>query len=359
MGEITVQILTCRKYRITMTARVWIPWLSLLILLFGCGESEVSEPAAVRPEYVLVIHGGAGAISKNQMTPALEEAYRRTLDSALSAGETLLDTGGSAMDAVVAAIRLLEDSELFNAGRGAVFNHDGENELDASIMDGKTLAAGAVAGVRRIRNPILAALAVMERSEHVLLAGSGADAFGARMGLDTVGPSYFYTERRWKSLERAREEESSGSLLQRHPAEKERKWGTVGAVALDRSGNLAAGTSTGGMTNKRWNRIGDAPLIGSGTYADNRSCAVSCTGHGEYFIRHVAAHDLAARIRYAGVELEDAARQVIFDELLPAGGLGGLIAVDTLGRIALPYNTAGMYRGWVRPGERSIAIWED
>lgn len=342
-----------------MALHVRIALYALSLLLVGCGDAVLREETSVKPDYVLVIHGGAGAIDKDQMTPALEDAYRRTLDSALTAGETVLHAGGPALDAVVAAIRVLEDSELFNAGRGAVFNHDGENELDASVMDGRTLAAGAVAGVQRIRNPILAARAVMERSDHVLLAGRGADAFGARMGLDTVGPSYFYTERRWKSLERAREEESAGSLLQRHPAEKERKWGTVGAVALDRSGNLAAGTSTGGMTNKRWNRIGDAPLIGAGTYADNRSCAVSCTGHGEYFIRYAAAHDLAARIRYGGMALEAAARQVIFDELLPAGGLGGLIAVDTLGRIALPYNTAGMYRGWIKPGERSIAIWED
>jgi L-asparaginase / beta-aspartyl-peptidase len=337
-----------------------LPVLFLLLVLIGCQGSEDPKSAEPRPEYVLVIHGGAGAISREQMDPGLEEAYRTMLDSALNTGERILVAGGSALEAVTAAILIMEDSDLFNAGRGAVFTHEGRNELDASIMDGSDLRAGAVTGTTRVRNPILAARAVMEQGDHVFLAGQGADAFATAAGLDTVSPAYFFTERRWQSLQKALDSDGGGSHSDRSGQRiPEHRMGTVGAVALDRAGNLAAGTSTGGMTNKRWNRIGDAPVIGAGTYADNRSCAVSCTGHGEFFIRYAVAHELAARVRHAGQSPEEAADAILFGELLPAGGLGGLIAVDRQGRIALPYNTDGMYRGYTKPGERRVSIWEE
>jgi L-asparaginase / beta-aspartyl-peptidase len=332
----------------------------VLLLLVSCDSPKSVDTKEIRPDYVLVIHGGAGAISRDRMDPGLEDAYRTMLDSALNAGEGILLAGGSALEAVTVAILIMEDSDLFNAGRGAVFTHEGRNELDASIMDGSDLRAGAVTGTTRVRNPILAARAVMEQGDHVFLAGQGADAFAAAAGLDTVSPAYFFTERRWQSLLKALGSDGGGSYSD-HSGQRipEHRMGTVGAVALDKAGNLAAGTSTGGMTNKRWNRIGDAPVIGAGTYADNRSCAVSCTGHGEYFIRFAVAHELAARVRHAGQTLEKAAEAILFDELLPAGGLGGLIAVDRLGHITLPYSTDGMYRGYAKPDERRVAIWEE
>ena len=290
------------------------------------------------------------------MSPALDSAYRIKLQEALDSGEVILAGGGSALDAVSAAIRVMEDSPLFNAGKGAVFTHDGTNELDASIMDGRDLQAGAVGGISLARHPIDAARAVMEKSEHVFLTGQGADRFIVEIGLDTVSPDYFFTQRRWDSLLKARQQEEGESGIRSSP---DTKFGTVGAVALDQHGHLAAGTSTGGMTNKRWNRLGDSPVIGAGTWADDRSCAVSCTGHGEYFIRYAVAHELAARVRYTSARLEDAARAILEDDLLPVGGLGGLIALDTLGRIAMPFTTDGMYRGFVRPGERVVAIYRE
>lgn len=293
----------------------------------------------------IVIHGGAGTILKENMTAKTERAYEQALEAALNAGYQVLEQGGSSLDAVVAAIQLMEDSPLFNAGKGAVFTHDGKNELDASIMDGGTLNAGAVAGVTRIKSPIALARLVMEKSEHVMLSGEGAEEFAKSQGTEWTDPSYFYTERRWRALQQEI---------------KDSKHGTVGVVALDRSGNLAAGTSTGGMTNKKWGRVGDSPIIGAGTYANNASCAVSGTGHGEYFIRANVAHDICAMVEYKGLSVEDAGNEVIHGKLTKMGGTGGVIIMDVKGNIAMPFNTAGMYRGYIMEGQEPvIRIYKD
>jgi len=315
-------------------------------------------PAAVTaaPNYVLAIHGGAGTLSRADLDADKERAIRAALDAALDAGNAVLAANGSALDAVTAAVVVLEDSPYFNAGRGAVFNADGINELDASVMDGTTRAAGAVAGLRRIKNPIQLARAVMERSPHVMLIGEGAERFARSVGIDLVDPKYFYTEQRWRQLEAARAKEAAGAALRPQAGVY---FGTVGAVALDRQGRLAAATSTGGMTNKRWGRVGDSPIIGAGTYADDR-CAVSATGWGEFFIRLSVAHDICARVRYGGATLADAADEVVRNAVPKLGGDGGVIALDRDGRIALPFNTSGMYRGWIRgSGERGTAIFAD
>jgi L-asparaginase / beta-aspartyl-peptidase len=316
------------------------------------------------PRVALVIHGGAGTIRRQQMTPEREREYRARLAEALEAGHGVLQRGGSSLDAVVAAITLLEDSPLFNAARGAVFTSDGRNVLDASIMDGASLAAGAVAAVTRVKNPIQAARAVMERSPHVLLSGAGADAFAEEQGLEMVAPEYFRTQARWDALQRAREQErlelSEDQARGSTPVHREVRFGTVGAVALDRHGNLAAGTSTGGMTNKRWGRIGDSPIIGAGTYASNRSCAVSATGHGEYFIRNVVAYDICALVEYRDMPLAAAADAVVMYKLVERGGAGGIIALDPQGNFAMPFNTEGMYRGFIdRQGRPVVLIYRD
>lgn len=296
---------------------------------------------------MLVIHGGAGTITRGSMTPEREKQYRDALEQSLRAGHAVLQRGGSSLDAVEAAIRILEDNPLFNAGKGAVFTHDGRNELDASIMDGRTRAAGAIAGVTIIRNPITAARAVMERSEHVMMVGKGAELFATKMGLEIVDPSYFWTENRWKAL-------------QRELTKDDKKFGTVGAVAVDKAGNLAAGTSTGGMTNKQYGRVGDAPIIGAGTFADNESVAVSATGHGEYFIRWTVASDIAALVKYRGMSVRAAADEVINKKLKAVKGEGGVIALDAKGNFATPFNTEGMYRGWIGPdGTPTVAIYGD
>jgi beta-aspartyl-peptidase (threonine type) len=258
------------------------------------------------------------------------------------------------MDAIQAAIIYMEDSPLFNAGKGAVFTADEKNALDASIMDGETQNAGAVAGVERIKNPIIAARAVMEKSSHVMLAEEGAEEFALGQGIEMVDPQYFFTQRRFDALNRVKEKEKEEA-----PIAEEDKHGTVGAVALDKFGNLAAGTSTGGMTNKKYGRIGDAPIIGAGTYADNASCAVSSTGHGEYFIRYAVAHDIAARMEYKGISLQEAADEVVMDKLVEKGGSGGIISVDKLGNVALVFNSEGMYRGYATPNGREVAIYDD
>lgn len=326
-----------------------------VLLMQACGPVPKSGSAMhSKPAYVLVIHGGAGTITKAQMTEDTEAEYIATLNMALDAGEEILRNGGTSLDAVQRVVMLMEDSPLFNAGKGAVFTHDGKNELDAAIMDGKTLQAGAVAGVHTIKNPVVAARAVMEKTEHVLLAGSGAEEFAATQGIELVDPQYFFTERRWQSLQNVREKEKQNGSLS-----EQEKHGTVGAVALDKHGNLAAATSTGGMTNKRYGRIGDTPLIGSGNYADNATCAVSCTGHGEYFIRYAVAHDMSAAMMYGGKTLQEAARHIIQDRLLPGGGTGGLIAVDTLGNISMEFNTEGMYRGYAVEGKREVKIYQE
>jgi beta-aspartyl-peptidase (threonine type) len=304
-------------------------------------------------KYALAIHGGAGIISPAQMTPELEHDLRAGLQRSLEAGRAVLRKGGSSLDAVAAAVQVLEDDPLFNAGRGAVFTSAGTHEMDAAIMDGKTLAAGAVGCVQRVRNPINLARAVMEKSPHVLLAGKGAEDFARELGFELVDENYFYTEQRWRALERVRQAEADRPAL----SDQDRH-GTVGAVALDQTGNLAAATSTGGNTNKRPGRIGDTPIVGAGTYANNETCAVSATGDGEFFVRAVAAHDLSALIKHREMSLGEAA-QAVLDKVAALGGTGGLIAIDRQGNIALPFNTNGMYRGCVDvEGEVFVAIYK-
>lgn len=299
----------------------------------------------------LAIHGGAGTIHRSQMTPELEREYCGGLKAALDAGWAILQKGGRSLDAVESAVASLEDFPLFNAGRGSVFTHEGKQEMDAAIMDGKRLKAGAVAFVRNIRNPIKLARLVMERTEHILLAGEGANQFAEQIGIPTEPDEYFFTEHRWLQLQEAIAE---GRVRLDHAAAK--PIGTVGAVACDREGSLAAATSTGGMTNKKFGRVGDTPLIGSGTYADVHS-AVSCTGHGEFFMLGVSAFDVSARMQYMGLGVEAAADETI-RRLTKIGGEGGLIAVDNQGRVALPFNSEGMYRGSItEAGECAIAIY--
>jgi beta-aspartyl-peptidase (threonine type) len=313
---------------------------------------KATAPDAVAP--VLVVHGGAGVV-RREMTAERERAARADLQQALAAGYAVLQSGGSSLDAVQQAIVVLEDSPLFNAGKGAVFNHDGKNELDASIMDGASLRAGAIANVHRIKNPIVLARAVLAQSEHVMLIGAGAEAFAASVGMELVDPAYFYTESRWQALQQAIEAERHA----RNDAGTTPHHGTVGAVALDGHGNLAAGTSTGGMTNKRFGRVGDSPIIGAGTYADAR-CAVSATGWGEYFIRATVARDICARVEFRGDAIAAAADEVVLGVVPRLGGDGGVIALDRHGNIATPFNTDGMFRGFVdRAGTMHVAIYPD
>jgi beta-aspartyl-peptidase (threonine type) len=306
----------------------------------------------------MVIHGGAGTILKENLTPQLEKAYIDTLTIALRTGYQILARGGSSLDAVEATIRIMEDSPLFNAGKGAVFTAEGTNELDASIMDGRTLGAGAVAVLQHVKNPISLARLVMDKSPHVMMVGAGAEEFAKLQGVKLVPPHYFWTERRWKAYEAEKARADSGKTGAA-PGE-ERKFGTVGAVALDKAGNLAAGTSTGGTNMKRFGRVGDSPIIGAGTYANNLSCAVSGTGDGEFFIRNNVAADICARVRYGGVALQQAADDVVMKELVAQKGGGGVIAMDRKGNIATPFNTPGMYRGWVTSdGRITIKIYKN
>jgi len=292
--------------------------------------------------YAVAVHGGAGRYDYNQFTAEQTAAYHAGLREALLAAQKVLEANGPAMDAVTAAAVVLENNPLFNAGKGAVLNAAGEVELDASIMNGKTLEAGAVAGLKTTKNPILAARAVMEKSQHVMLQAAGAEAFAKAQGLEQVPNSYFITPERKKQLEKAQASREAVNLS---------KFGTIGVVVLDRHGNLAAGTSTGGLTNKQWGRVGDSPIIGAGTYADNNSCAVSATGHGEYFIRATVARTICALVEFKGLSLEDAANAVVKDQLVKMGGEGGIIAVDPKGNIALVMNTPGMFRGSLKEGE--------
>jgi beta-aspartyl-peptidase (threonine type) len=312
----------------------------------------------------LVIHGGAGTIKKENMSPELERDYTAKLEEALNTGYDILDKGGSSSDAVIAAIQIMERSPLFNAGIGAVYTHDETIEHDASFMEGKTKNAGAVAGVSRIKSPIEAAFRVMNGSVHVMMSGKGAELFAKQQGLEMVDPKYFHNEKRHQQLLHIKEKERAeldqdGKSAQIQPYEHDYKYGTVGAVALDKNGNLAAGTSTGGMTNKRFGRIGDSPIIGAGTYADNQTCAVSSTGHGEYFIRNVVAYDITARMKYSGSSLEDAANNTI-EELGSIEGTGGVICLDAQGNFVLPFNTAGMYRGWInQDGHPNVFMYKN
>lgn len=309
-----------------------------------------------RSPVAIAIHGGAGTMIRADMSADREKAIREVLSRALQAGHARLVAGNSATDAVEAAILVLEDSPLFNAGYGAVFNSQGGHELDAAIMDGSSRNAGAVTGVRHIKNPILLARRVMTDSPHVMLAGAGAEEFALSEGFDLVDEDYFSTEFRRQQLEVARAKTTSLNEL----PPMEFRFGTVGAVALDQDGNIAAGTSTGGMTNKRFGRIGDVPVIGAGTYADNETCAVSATGHGEYFIRSVVAHDIAALIRYTESTLQEAVDEVVHKKLVEIGGTGGVISINRLGEIAMEHNTLGMYRGSIdTDGTLSTAIYKD
>lgn len=313
-------------------------------------SSPAAGPASSpRIEWGLVMHGGAGTISPEDMTAETERAYRATMEQALRAGHAVLRDGGGTLDAVVAAIVILEDSPLFNAGRGAVFTAEGTNSHDASIMFGPTLEAGAVAGVGIVKNPILLAREVMEASPHVMLSGPGAEQFARERGLGLVDPAYFYTERRWRALQRAREAEG------RTGGEGH---GTVGVIALDRDGRIAAGTSTGGTTNKRWGRIGDSPIIGAGTYAGEH-CGISSTGVGEYFIRNVVAFDICARVDYRGISLEQAAHEVVMERLeSQEPETGGIVGLDSDGNVVMMFNTTGMYRGYIdADGRVTTAIY--
>ncbi|MCQ0111386.1 beta-aspartyl-peptidase (threonine type) [Zhouia amylolytica] len=351
-------------------------YLSISLLLFiGCKNDTSRSPAAesVQAEtptsntenFGIVIHGGAGTILKKNMSDELEAQYKQKLEEAIRTGYAILEKGGSSLDAIEKTINIMENSPLFNAGKGAVFTNEGKNELDASIMDGNTLNAGAVAGVTTVKNPINLARAVMEKSEHVMFAREGAESFAKEQNIELVDPSYFYTESRMKSLERAKEREQieldhDDKSAFYDPSIKDSKFGTVGCVALDKNGNLAAGTSTGGMTNKKWGRVGDSPIIGAGTYANNNTCAVSSTGWGEYFIRGMVAYDISAMMEYKNSSLQEASSEVIQKKLVELGGTGGIIAIDHQGNVAMEFNTAGMYRASMNnDGELYIGIYKE
>ncbi len=330
---------------------------SSLLLAFSTMTAHAQDPAVpsqAESKTALVIHGGAGYVPRESLDAEAERAARDDLGRALDAGNAILSKGGSALDAVQAAIVVLEESPRFNAGRGAVFNARGGHELDASIMEGHTRRAGAVAGVTTVRSPITLARTVMEHSPHVMLAGEGAEAFAdSRQEIERVSNDWFDTDHRRKALEKAQRQAGAGD---EHPGQY---FGTVGAVALDKHGHIAAATSTGGMTNKKWGRIGDAPVIGAGTWADD-NCGVSGTGWGEFYIRNAVAHDICARVAYRGDSLADAAEEVVNRIVPAAGGDGGAIALDREGNIAMPFNTGTMYRAWIGPdGSRGIAIFEE
>ncbi len=342
-------------------------------VLFSCNSDLKSSEKTYKKENIvknngenfgIVIHGGAGTILKENMSDSLEIAYKAKLEEAIREGHEILKNGGTALEAVTKTITIMEDSPLFNAGKGAVFTHEETNELDASIMDGATLNAGAVAGVTRVKNPIDLALAVMNDSPHVMLSGKGAETFAEEKGFQLIDPSYFFTQKRFNSLQRIKDKEKTeldhdGKTAFADPIIKASKFGTVGCAALDKNGNLAAGTSTGGMTNKRWNRIGDSPVIGAGTYANNATCAVSSTGWGEYFIRAMVAHDISALMEYKGISLQEAASEVIQKKVPALGGDGGIVSIDKDGNVAMEFNTAGMYRAHMdAEGKLFIGIYK-
>jgi beta-aspartyl-peptidase (threonine type) len=332
----------------------------------SCEPPKSSESRENLPQgaITLVVHGGAGTIKRENMSSENEKAYHSMLRSALDSGYVVLQKGGTSLEAVIQTIKLLEDSPLFNAGKGSVFTNEGKNEMDASIMDGSNLQAGAVAGVTTIKNPIAAAYAVMTKSEHVMLVGEGAEKFADEQGLEIVDPSYFFDSLRFKYYLKLKEKDLSKAISMeeaiKDPVIKDTKFGTVGAVALDQYGNIAAGTSTGGMSYKKYGRVGDSPIIGAGTYADNNTCAVSATGWGEYFIRLSVAHSISAMMEYANVSLQTAADSIILKKLPRLGGDGGIIALDRQGNISMTFNTEGMYRGYIqKKGEAKTFIYKD
>jgi L-asparaginase / beta-aspartyl-peptidase len=334
--------------------------LVVTALLACCCDRPAQKGDQKKPSagtITIVIHGGAGTITRENMSPEKEKAYHEKLGEALDSGYAVLEKGGKSVEAVIAAIKVMEDSPLFNAGKGAVFTHDGRNELDASIMDGSNLMAGAVAGVTTIKNPITAAHAVMQNSEHVMLVGRGAESFAEEQGLDIVSPSYFFDSTRYNQLLKALDSEKQNRAKANV---RDNKFGTVGCVALDQYGDLAAGTSTGGMTNKKYGRVGDSPIIGAGTYANNLTCAVSATGWGEYFIRLGVARDIAALMEYGNLSVQEAADSVIMRKLPRLGGDGGIIALDRQGNFSMTFCTAGMYRGHkTKNGDRKTLIYKD
>jgi len=337
--------------------------ISVFVLL-GCNENKLNLKKDINHNFGIVIHGGAGTILKQNMSDEIELEYRNMLEVAVKAGHEILKNGGTSQLAVEKSINILEDSPLFNSGKGAVLNSKGYAELDASFMDGKSLNAGAVSGAKKIKNPISAAIKVMENSPHVMLSGNGADEFASKQGLELMSADYFITERRKKNLKKVKSIENiskkNSNKINYDEFYKSQLYGTVGCVALDKHGNLAAGTSTGGMNNRKWNRIGDAPIIGAGTYANNLTCAVSSTGWGEFFIRTVAAFDIAALMEYKNYKIEDAASLVINDKIGKLGGNGGVIAIDNKGNIAMEMNTAGMYRAHMNSeGKILVKIYKD
>ena len=345
--------------------------LSFLIVLLGCKNettlsSEEKRDATKQNEFAIIIHGGAGTILKKNMSDEKEVEYKAKLEEAIKVGHAILKNGGTSQDAVLRTIQVMEKSPLFNAGKGAVFTHEETNELDASFMDGKTLNAGAVAGVKNVKSPIELAIKIMTDSDHVMLSGKGASIFAKEKGLEIVDPSYFYTESRFKSLQRIKnsvktELDHDDKKAAFYDADiKNSKFGTVGCVALDKNGNISAGTSTGGMTNKRWGRIGDAPIIGSGTYANNKTCGVSSTGWGEYFIRGQIAYDISAQMEYQQKTLKEATSDVIQNKLTKLGGTGGVVALDKNGNMSFEFNTAGMYRASMNDkGELVVKIYKE
>ena len=337
------------------------------IIIFSCETtSNKKEAEAKRRQpnsFSIVIHGGAGGIKREYFTHEQQEAYSKKLEEALNAGYTILENGGISLDAIQAAINVMEDSPLFNAGKGAVYNNDGNQEMDAAIMDGNTLNSGAVAGVNHIKNPILAARIVMDSSKHVLLSGKGAEIMAKKYGIEMVDSSYFFTEKRLNQLRKIQGKEKTQlnhtAFLIKHELIDDHKYGTVGAVAIDKNGNIAAGTSTGGMTNKKYGRIGDVPIIGAGTYANNLTCGISATGTGEYFMRTVAAHEVSSLIQYKGMTIKEALHEVLFNQIGPLGGEGGMILVDKNGDVSWDFNSTGMFRGYKKSdGDTKIEMFE-
>jgi beta-aspartyl-peptidase (threonine type) len=329
-------------------------YLFIFFIIAHTGVFAQLPGKAPADKFILVIHGGAGSVKKGQVSAEMEKAYAAGLEQALVAGYTILKKGGSSLDAVEAAVKILEDNPLFNAGRGAVFNNEGIVELDAAVMNGKTQEAGAVTGVTTIKNPVSAARAVMEKSVHVMMAGKGAENFAAGAGIELVDPFYFFTETRWKNLQKSKATDSVNKKQHKGTKSSEGKTGTVGAVALDRSGNLAAATSTGGMLNKKPGRVGDAPVIGAGTYANNSTCAISCTGWGEYYIRLVLAKTVSDMMEFGKMTLEQAAAEMVWKRLPALGGDGGLIAIDANGNFTMPFNTPGMFRGVIKADGKAV-----